>query len=61
MCVVWGANGNLGAQQVLDIWRKVAVDVRGEAVPDCSHYIPEERPEATLNHILSFADELGLP
>ncbi len=61
LCVVWGANGNLGNQQVLDIWQEVAVDVRGEAVPDCYHYIPEEQLAATLSHILRFADELGLP
>jgi haloacetate dehalogenase len=59
--VVWGANGNLGGRPVLDAWRDVAQDVRGEAVSDCSHYIPEEQPEATVGHIFRFADELGLP
>ena len=58
---LWGADGNLGSQPVLDVWREVAQDVRGEAVPECSHWIAEEQPEMTIDHILRFADELGLP
>ena len=58
--LLWGAYGNLGNQPVLDLWREVAQDVRGAAVPECSHWIPEEQPEATVDHILRFADELGL-
>ena len=59
--LLWGQHGNLGDAPVLDVWRQVALDVRGEAVPESAHYIPEEQPEATVRHILRFADRLGLP
>ncbi len=55
--VLWGDRGNLGDQPVLDIWREVAVDVRGAAIRDCGHYLPEEQPEAVAGHLLRFAGE----
>ena len=59
--LLWGGNGGQRNVPVLDVWREVAEDVRGEAVPDCSHWIPEEQPEASVSHIFRFADELGIP
>ena len=59
--VIWGEKGGLARQKVLDIWREVAVNVRGEVVPESSHFVAEEQPQAVVDHIMSFADELGLP
>jgi haloacetate dehalogenase len=57
---LWGGAGNLADAPVLDAWRAVARDVRGAAVPESAHYIPEEQPEATVQHIMRFAEELTL-
>jgi pimeloyl-ACP methyl ester carboxylesterase len=59
--VIWGGSGGLTNYPILDVWRSVANDVRGEAVPESAHWIPEEQPEAVVGHFLRFADELGLP
>jgi pimeloyl-ACP methyl ester carboxylesterase len=32
----------------------VAQDVRGGSIPECGHFMPEERPEALLEHLLPF-------
>jgi len=37
--------------------RRVAVDVRGEVVPDCGHFIPEEAPDVLNAHLLAFFDQ----
>ena len=42
-----------GYPQTHVIWRKVATDVRGRALP-CGHYIPEEAPDALLDELLGF-------
>jgi haloacetate dehalogenase len=55
--LLWGDRGNLADQPVLDIWRKVATDVRGEGIPDCGHYLPEEQPAIVADRLLRFADE----
>jgi len=55
--VLWGARGIV--QRCFDPlaeWRKVAADVRGQALP-CGHYIPEEAPEALLEACLPFLTE----
>jgi haloacetate dehalogenase len=52
--VLWGAKGIV--QRCFDPlaeWRKVACDVRGEALP-CGHYIPEEAPQELLAAALPF-------
>ena len=36
--------------------RRVAVDVRGEVVPDCGHFIPEEAPDLLNARLLAFFD-----
>jgi len=38
---------------VLAEWRKVAVDVQGEAL-DCGHYLAEERPGDVAERLLAF-------
>jgi len=55
--LLWGDRGNLADQPVLDIWRKVATDVRGEVIPNCGHYLPEEQPAIVDGHLLRFAAE----
>jgi haloacetate dehalogenase len=55
--LLWGDRGNLADQPVLDIWRKVATDVRGAAISDCGHYLPEEQPAIVADHLIRFADE----
>jgi pimeloyl-ACP methyl ester carboxylesterase len=31
--------------------KMVAEDVEGEVIPDCGHFVPEERPEVVVRHI----------
>ena len=40
---------------MLEIWREVASDARGVAIPDGGHYLPEEQPEAVAEALLAFA------
>jgi haloacetate dehalogenase len=54
LLVLWGAEGVV--QRCFDplvLWRRIANDVRGEALP-CGHYIPEEAPEPLLAKALPF-------
>jgi haloacetate dehalogenase len=54
LLVLWGARGIVArCFRPLDEWRRVADDVRGEALP-CGHYIPEEAPEALLERAMPF-------
>jgi pimeloyl-ACP methyl ester carboxylesterase len=61
LLVLWGASGLVGQLAALDIWRDYATDVRGEAIPECGHFLAEERPEAVLERLIPFlrADEAG--
>ncbi len=57
LLALWGAEGVV--QRCFDPlaeWRRVASDVRGEALP-CGHYIAEEAPEALLARVLPFLNE----
>jgi haloacetate dehalogenase len=52
--VLWGEQGVIHrCFDPLAAWRRVAGDVRGEAL-DCGHYIAEEAPDALLARILPF-------
>ncbi len=53
--LLWGENGNLASRPVLDVWRAVADDVDGFAIPNCGHYLPEEQPAIVQEHLLAFA------
>jgi pimeloyl-ACP methyl ester carboxylesterase len=55
--VLWGNRGNLSNQPVVDIWREVATDVRGQVIPGCGHYLPEEQPDVVITALLKFAAE----
>ena len=37
--------------------KRVAVDLRGEVVPECGHFIPEEAPEFLVDRLLAFFGE----
>ena len=56
---LWGAAGLTARLPVLDIWRQYAGDVSGAAIPDCGHFIPEERPEPLLRHLRDFLGDLA--
>jgi haloacetate dehalogenase len=54
LLALWGAEGVV--QRCFDplaLWRAIATDVEGEALP-CGHYIPEEAPEPLLEKALPF-------
>lgn len=52
LLVLWSASG-LGQQYDVEaIWRRRAPNFRGRAL-DCGHFIAEERPEATVDELLS--------
>lgn len=54
LLALWGAEGTVGrCFDPLQEWRRVAVNVRGKALP-CGHYIAEEVPEALLEEVLGF-------
>ena len=54
LLVLWGERGFVHrTYDVLDSWRKRALDVRGGTL-DCGHFLPEEKPEETSAELLSF-------
>jgi len=54
LLVLWGERSIVGTSyEPLRLWREVARDVRGRALPG-GHNLPEELPEQTLSEILGF-------
>ena len=52
--ILWGAQSVVGKLfQPLETWRDLVASPTGEAV-DCGHFIPEERPEETLQLLRTF-------
>lgn len=51
---LWGGTGLVGTLPALEIWQAYANDVRGEAIPDCGHFLAEERPDVVLDRLLAF-------
>jgi haloacetate dehalogenase len=52
--VLWGADGFVGTSyDVVEVWRRYAADVRGQAVSG-GHFVAEEDPEATLAVLVDF-------
>ena len=43
-------------QGVPDSYRDYADDMHLELIPDCGHFIAEERPEWLLDRVLAFLD-----
>ncbi|MFN0069946.1 MAG: alpha/beta fold hydrolase [Chloroflexota bacterium] len=61
LLILWAGRGPSANAPVLETWRRVAQDVRGEMIPDTAHYIQEEQPQAVIEQIQRFADELVIP
>jgi len=54
---LWGERGGMGGVfDVLEMWRRDAVDVRGHALDACGHYPAEEQPEAVVEALLGFKE-----
>jgi haloacetate dehalogenase len=55
LLVLWGARGVVGTgpEDVLDVWRTRATDVRGQAV-DAAHFLAEERPAEVVAALRDF-------
>ncbi|TMR99818.1 alpha/beta hydrolase [Nonomuraea basaltis] len=51
---LWGSAGLPSRVPVLDIWRDYARDVTGAEIPDCGHFLAEERPDVVLAHLRDF-------
>ena len=54
LLVLWSATGYVGrTQDVLQVWKDYATDVRGHSMP-CGHHIAEELPEETYAAVKAF-------
>jgi len=42
------------ATEPLESLRAIALDVRGDAIAECGHFIPEEQPAELADHLLAF-------
>jgi haloacetate dehalogenase len=51
---LWGSAGLPARLPSLDIWRQYADDVTAAEIPECGHFIPEERPDVLLTHLRTF-------
>jgi len=52
--VLWGMQGFVGRNyNVLDLWRKKALQVEGRGFP-CGHFLPEEAPRDVADALLEF-------
>lgn len=52
---LWGGTGVVGKLwDVLEGWKMFADDVSGFAVPNCGHFVPEEKPEIVVEALLDF-------
>src|SRR5690606_9701373 len=59
LLVLWGEAGLPAGLPVVEIWRQYADDVRGEALPGCGHFVPEERPDLLVEHRSGFLRSAG--
>ena len=41
---------------VKNVWQEYADDVTGEALPGCGHFVPEERPDLLVEHLMGFLE-----
>lgn len=59
--VLWGLGGRATqAPDMLAVWRARAERVDGHGIPECGHYIPEEKPYAVIEAILKFVGQPAL-
>src|SRR5262249_49783152 len=54
LLAIWGSKSFLDGLQVLDVWSDYATDVRGQALPESGHFLPEERPAELLDMMRDF-------
>jgi haloacetate dehalogenase len=55
LLVLWGKRGLIGSEipDIAPVWRAYASNITAHAL-DCGHYLPEESPHETLQHLTSF-------
>ena len=54
LLILWGKKGTVEElYDPIEVWKKWAKNVRGFSL-DCGHFIPEERPEETVDYIKNF-------
>jgi haloacetate dehalogenase len=51
---LWGSAGLPARMPTLEIWGEYADQVTGAEVPECGHFLPEERPAVVLDHLGAF-------
>ncbi len=60
--VLWAAEYGLARRHdVLAVWRASALDVRGEEIAACGHFMAEEQPELVADRLLTFFAEDDAP
>ena len=54
LLILWGKKGTVEElYDPIEVWKKWAKNVQGFSL-DCGHFIPEERPEETIDYIKNF-------
>lgn len=54
LLALWGSESFLQNIPALEIWHTYAKTVTGHPIPNCGHFIPEERPDELLAHLRDF-------
>jgi haloacetate dehalogenase len=54
LLALWGEHSFLRSIDPVAVWRDYAEDVTGAMIGDCGHFLPEERPDAVLEHLRAF-------
>lgn len=58
LLVLWGEQaGLIGGLPVCHIWEQYAESVTGQGLPECGHFLPEERPELVADALRRFISE----
>jgi pimeloyl-ACP methyl ester carboxylesterase len=58
--VALGGEKGLG-EKVQTMVKLVAKDVEGDLIADCGHFLPEERPEEVVRHVLALSARITKP
>ena len=58
--VALGGEKGLG-DKVLMMVKRVAKDVKGETIPNCGHFLPEERPDVVVRHVQAMSARAAKP
>jgi pimeloyl-ACP methyl ester carboxylesterase len=51
---LWGGAGLFGGLEALEVWREYADEVAGQPIPECGHFLAEERPDELVALLLPF-------